>query len=243
MLATGSAPTVSLTSTILHPEHGYRARAAPSRRNGLEDHLGHVALRGIEAKKHIFIEGDKKDFVYVVVSGAVCLYKVLPDGRRQVIDFAYPGDLIGLGSGAIETLNAQATVATRIRCTSLGALRQAASRDPALALRLYEALSRELATMRDHLIRVGQRSAMERVTSFLLALSKRNEARARDPLTVEMPMTRSDIGDYLGLTIETVSRTFSKLKFLGAIEIDQGTIIRLVDTNQLQALADGECGH
>ena len=243
MLATGSALTVSHSRPAVRPAHGYRAPAAHLPTGGLEDHLGHGTLRGVEAKEHIFTEGDKKAFVYSVVTGAVCLYKVLPDGRRQVIDFAYPGDLIGLGSGAIETLNAQATVATRVRCTSLGALRQAASCDPAMALRLYEALSRELAAMRDHLICVGQRSAMERVTSFLLALSKRNEARGRDAMTVELPMTRADIGDFLGLTIETVSRTFSKLKCLGAIEIDQGTTIRLVDTDQLQALAEGECSH
>ena len=236
MLATGSGFNVAQAQSALRPTHG-----RPSPVSGLEDQLGHGTLRGIEAKEHIFTDGDKKDFVYIVVTGAVCLYKVLPDGRRQVIDFAYPGDMIGLGSGPIETLNAQATVATRVRCSSLGALRQAAAQDPRVALRLYEALSRELSAMRDHLICVGQRSAIERVTSFLLMLSHRHESKGSDPLTIELPMTRAVIGDFLGLTIETVSRTFSKLKALGLIEIDQGTTIRLVDTDQIEALSEGEC--
>ena len=190
MLATGSEYTVARSETASHPRGSRPASAA-----GLEDHLGQGTLRGVEAKEHIFTDGDKKDFVYIVLTGAVCLYKVLPDGRRQVIDFALPGDLIGLGSGPVETLNAQATVATRVRCSSLGALRQAAAQNPRVALRLYEALSCELSGLRDHLICVGQRSAMERVTSFLLMLSHRNESRGRNPLTIELPMTRADIGD------------------------------------------------
>lgn len=235
MLGTASEFNGIHSHTSLFP---MRTRAASM--DVLEDQLGHGTLRGIEAKEHIFAEGDKKLHVYLVVTGAVCLYKVLPDGRRQVIDFALPGDLIGLGTGNIETFNAQATVPTRVRCLPVSMLQKMASQDPQLAFRLYDAVSRELSAMRDHLICVGQRSAIERVVSFLLALSERNEAKGRDPLTIELPMTRTDIGDFLGLTIETVSRTFSKLKSLGLIEIDQGTTIRLVDSEQLGALADGE---
>ena len=235
MLATGSEFNGTHSHTSLFP---MRTRSVSV--DTLEDKLGHGALRGIEAKEHIFAEGDKKVFVYMVVTGAVCLYKVLPDGRRQVIDFALPGDLIGLGTGALETFNAQATVATRVRCLPVAQLQKLATQDSQLAMRLYDAVSRELSAMRDHLICVGQRSAIERVVSFLLALSERNESKGRDPLTIELPMTRTDIGDFLGLTIETVSRTFSKLKALGMIEIDQGTTIRLVDSEQLGAMADGE---
>ena len=235
MLATGSDFNGTHSHTSMFP-----MRSRSSSVDMLEDQLGHGALRGIEAKEHIFAEGDKKVFVYLVVTGAVCLYKVLPDGRRQVIDFALPGDLIGLGTGAMETFNAQATVPTRVKCLQVSQLQKSAGQDPQLAMRLYDAVSRELSAMRDHLICVGQRSAMERVVSFLLALSERNEAKGRDPLTIELPMTRTDIGDFLGLTIETVSRTFSKLKSLGLIEIDQGTTIRLVDSDQLGAMADGE---
>lgn len=211
--------------------------------SGLEEQLAHGTLRRVEAKEHLFADGDKKAFVYLVLTGAICLYKILPDGRRQVIDFAYPGDLIGLGSGMVETLNAQATVATRVKCLPLGALHKAAAHDPRIALRLYEALSRELTSMHEHLVSVGQRSATERLVGFLMALSRRNEAKGADPELIELPMTRADIGDFLGLTIETVSRTFSKLKAAGLIEIDQGTSIRLVDSEKLADLAEGESCH
>lgn len=169
----------------------------------------------------------------------MCLYKILPDGRRQVIDFAYGGDIIGLGLGPCELYNAQATVATRVRCLHLGALQGIARQDPSVAMRMCEALSEELAAIRDHLVCVVQRSATERLVTFLLALSRRNEARGRDPKTLELPMTRTDIGDFLGHTIKTVSRTFSKLKALGLIEIDQGTTIRIKAIDALSALADG----
>jgi len=208
----------------------------------INDHLSRAPLRGIEAKDHVFSEGDPKSHVYQVVTGAVCLYKVLPDGRRQVIDFAYGGDIISLGLGRFETCNAQATVATRVRCLPLAALSGLARRDPMFALRMCEAMSDELSAVRDHLVCVVQRSATERLATFLLVLSRRNTRCGRDPLTIELPMTRTDIGDFLGLTIETVSRTFTKLKGLGLIEINQGTTIRIIDNEGLNAMADGAAG-
>lgn len=235
MLATGSEQTLTATRTATQA-----AFQAPGRAFSLDDHLAHGTLRGIEAKEHLFTEGDAKAFVYKVVTGAVCLYKVLPDGRRQVIDFALPGDIIGIGWGPTETYNAQATVATRVRCIPSSSLRRLAGQDPRVALRLVESVSQELSAMRDHLVCVVQRSATERLVTFLLTLSRRNEAKGGDPETVELPMTRADIGDFLGLTIETVSRTFSKLRCMGLIEIDQGTTIRLLDIEQLERRAEGE---
>jgi len=214
-------------------------QAKPLRQLSLADHMDGAPLRGIEAKDHLFTEGEAKTHVYQVVTGAVCLYKVLPDGRRQVIDFAYGGDLIGLGLGPIEACNAQATVATRVRCLPVAALRTIVRNEPAIAVKICEALTQELSAVRDHLVCVVQRSATERLVTFLLSLSQRNRAKDRDPQTIELPMTRADIGDFLGLTIETVSRTFSKLKACGVLEIDQGTTIRLRDMAELRALADG----
>lgn len=213
--------------------------AAPARVVTLADHLDAAPLRGIEAKDHLFTEGEPKTHVYQVVTGAVCLYKVLPDGRRQVIDFAYGGDIVGLGLGPNETLNAQATVATRVRCLPISALRSIVRNEPSVAMRICEALTQELSAIREHLVCVVQRSATERLVTFLLELSQRNRARGRSAEVLELPMTRADIGDFLGLTIETVSRTFSKLKSSGVLEIDQGTTIRLRDIAGLRALADG----
>jgi CRP-like cAMP-binding protein len=221
---------------------GLTVDTKPSAQLHLEDYLKPAPLRGIEAKDHIFADGDPKSHIYQVVTGAVCLYKVLPDGRRQVIDFAYGGDFVSLSLGSVETYNAQATVATRVRCLSVSALLGLASRESAIAMRICEAMSAELTAVRDHLVCVVQRSATERVVTFLLALSRRNTAHNRDCLTIELPMTRADIGDFLGLTIETVSRTFTKLKCRGLIEISQGTTIRLRDIGGLRVMADGTTG-
>ncbi len=205
----------------------------------LEDHLKRGQLRGIEAKDHVFVEGDLKSEVYLVESGALCLYKVLPDGRRQVIGFAFRGDVVGLHFGALETCNAQATVATRVRCLPMLQLSSLARKDPAIAIRMFETVSDQLNSANDHLVSVVQRSATERVASFLFDLSKRNETRALNDTAIELPMTRTDIADFLGLTIETVSRTFTKLRMLGLIAIEQCTSITLLDLDELRRLADG----
>jgi CRP/FNR family transcriptional regulator len=90
------------------------------------------------------------------------------------------------------------------------------------------------------MLTTGQRSATERVVGFLLALSRRNVRNGQDPAAFELPMTRADIGDFLGLTIETVSRTFTKLRSLGLIELPQSNRVKLVDIDTLEGLAEGE---
>jgi CRP-like cAMP-binding protein len=225
---------VAERSAVFTPTRA-RARALVT----LDDHLGCAPLRGVEAKDHIFTEGDRKTHVYQVVTGAVSLYKVLANGRRQVIRFAYGGDIIGLSLGSVELYNAQVTVATRLRCLPISVVQDMVRQDRAIAMGICEALSDELTAIRDHLVCVVQRSATERLVTFLLTLSRRNAARNGDACVVHLPMTRTDIGDFLGLTIETVSRIFSKLKATGLIEIDQGTTIRIRALNELSALADG----
>jgi CRP/FNR family transcriptional regulator len=137
-------------------------------------------------------------------------------------------------------MNAQAIKPTRLRCLPLTALNQIARQDPRLGFKLYEALARELAATRDLLLTTGQRSATERVVAFLLAFSRRNERNARDPKVFDLPMTRADIADFLGLTIETVSRTFTKLRVMGLIELPQSSTVHIKDLEQLQGLAGGE---
>ena len=205
----------------------------------LDEYLSRGTIRGIEAKEHLFAEGDSKTSIYRVLSGALCLYQVLPDGRRMVIDFAYAGDVIGLESGTFATCNAQATVPTRVTCVPSAVLERAADNDPRIAMQLFKTMARTIDAMRDHLVSVGQRSATERLVNFLLTLSRRRPGGCGCGDTIELPMTRTDIADFLGLTIETVSRTLSKLKALKHIEIDQGTTIRLLDMVALEAMAQG----
>jgi CRP-like cAMP-binding protein len=220
----------------LHLQQVVGARPAAT----FEESLAQAPLRRVEAKEFLFTEGDASTHLYRIETGALALHKILHDGRRQVVGFAYPGDLIGLGAQSEHLMNAQAIKPTRLRCLPLSTLRQSAIKDPTLGFRLYEALGRELAAARDLMLTTGQRSATERVVGFLLAFSRRNQRNGKDPTSVELPMTRSDIGDFLGLTIETVSRTFTKLKLLGLIELPHSNHVLLLDVEELESLAGGE---
>ena len=213
-----------------------RAGVVPRPAVGFEQSLAQASLRRVEEKEFLFTEGDATSHVYRIETGAIALYRILADGRRQVMGFAYPGDIIGLGAEDKHVMNAQAVKPTRVRCLPVATLRQSAAKDPMLGFKLYEALARELAATRDLMLTTGQRSAMERVAGFLLAFSRNGQ----DPTTFELPMTRTDIGDFLGLTIETVSRTFTKLKALQLIELPHSNRVHLLAIDELESLADGE---
>jgi CRP-like cAMP-binding protein len=231
-MSTISAQSVADRAFAPRAAVGLRAEA------GFEDRLTQAPLRRIEAKELLFAEGDAASHLYRIETGAIALYTVLNDGRRQIMGFAYPGDLLGLGIKREHDMNAQAIKPTRVRCLSAASLRQAAAKDPALALKLYEALAAELAATRDLLITTGQRSALERVAGFLLAFS-RNDRNGLDPEAFELPMTRTDIGDLLGLTIETVSRTLTKLRSLRVIELPRCHEVRVRNLDALERMAEG----
>jgi CRP/FNR family transcriptional regulator len=201
-----------------------------------EQRLAHATIRRVEAREFVFAEGDPATHLYRVETGAVALYKVLCDGRRQVLGFAYPGDFIGLGAEGEHRINAQAIKPTRLRALPLSSLSRLARHDPQLAFRLYEALARELAATRELMLTTGQRSATERLVAFLLALSRRNARNGQDRYVFDLPMTRTDIADFLGLTIETVSRTFTKLRMLGLIELPHSSRVRIIAMKRLEAL-------
>lgn len=200
------------------------------------DRFERGTIRRIETKEHVFCEGDPRTHVFRIEEGVIALSKLLGDGRRQIIEFAYPGDYIGLGTLREHIFDAQATCAAKVRCLSATALEQEASRDASLALRLYKAVSAELAAARNLLVSVGQQSAMERVAGFLLGLTSRASSDD-DETMVKLPMRRSDIADLLGLTIETVSRTITKLRTMRVIEVKRGTEVHILDSDRLAELA------
>lgn len=232
--------TLESASDCATSHHSADVVSARYGRQGLEGQLTSGSVRLIKVREHVFMAGDMRTHVYRIESGSVCLYKIMPDGRRQVLDFAYSGDFIGLGSQAEHSFNAQALEPVRLKSMPVGVLAQLASRDPRLGLGLYEALSRELAATQDHLFTVGQRSAVERVACFLLALARRSSSGGRATRTIVLPMTRADIADFLGLTIETVSRTLTKLKTARLIDLEQCTLVQLLDMEKLERLARGD---
>ena len=199
-----------------------------------------AAPRLLQAREHVFFDGDPKDHVYQVEKGAVCLYKTLPDGRRQIVDFACPGDLIGLSTLETHVFSAQAIALTRLRCLPVGLLEEMARNDPRVGVQLYQALSDQLLSAHDLLLTVGQRNATERLAALLMALSRRNERGGGDPASIALPMTRADIADFLSLTIETVSRTFTKLRQSGLIGLAHSSLVVIRDQRALARLAAGE---
>jgi len=227
-----SHPMTSLSSP-------FRSTIPPRPATDFDKSLAQASLRRVEEKEFLFAEGDSISHVYRIETGAIALYKVLADGRRQVMGFAYPGDIVGLGVDDEHTMNAQAVKATRVRCLPVTSLRLSAANDPTLGFKLYEAMARELAATRDLMLTTGQRSAMERVAGFLLAFSRRQQRNGQDPTSFDLPMTRTDIGDFLGLTIETVSRTFTKLKLMQLIALPHSNEVRLLNIDELEQLADG----
>lgn len=211
--------------------------ARPSESQTLEERLTQASERRLEAKEHVFCEGDPRTHVYRIEEGVIAIYKTLFDGRRRIIDFAYPGDYIGLGMIGEHIMSAQATCPSRVRCLSASALESLAEKDASLALKLYKSVCQDLVAARSLLVTVGQRSAVERLAAFLLALHRRAGDESND--TVKLAMRRSDIADLLGLTIETVSRTLTKLREMEVIEVEQGgTTVRLRDLARLTDLAN-----
>jgi CRP-like cAMP-binding protein len=236
------APAITETTTYPRQSAANTTALIRSDLGALEDKLASGSIKKLNSKEHLFFEGDPKTHVYKVEAGTVLIYKILPDSKRQVIDIAFPGDHIGLGSIGAHAFNAQATEPVRVRCLAVGALHQLAALDPRLSFKLYEAVAHELDAARNHLLTIGHRDASGRLASFLLALAKRNERQGRDATEFVLPMRRADIGDFLGLTIETVSRTFSKLKAEGVIDLDQGGYVRICDPIALQQIGLGKGG-
>ena len=240
MLATAFANEAEAATGTFHRVSG-AAVARPISTDVFAQRLTGGTPKTFENKEHVFREGDAASHVYKVEIGHVCIYKMLSDGRRQVIDFAYPGDLIGLGALNEHASNAQATTRSRLRCIPTAALHQVVRDDARLGLKLYEAVSRELHAARELLFTVSQRTATERVAAFLLALSRRSERNGEDASEFVLPMTRVDIADFLGLTIETVSRTFTKLRGEGVIDVSQSVLVTIVDNEALAQMAEGRC--
>jgi CRP-like cAMP-binding protein len=218
------------------------ASGYPDQSEAFASSLPRGTSRIVGAKDHVYSEGDVATHVYRVELGHVCIYRMLADGRRQVIDFAYPGDLIGLGDLGAHAASAQATEPTRLSSYSLVSVWEHARHDISLGLKLYQAMANELAAARDLLMTVSQRSACERIAGFLLALSRRNLRRGQDPTEIVLPMTRTDIADFLGLTIETVSRTFTKFRVDGLIDLEQCILVTIRDHTGLKHAAAGGRG-
>ena len=212
--------------------------AAASRqveRTGLSalDTLGSVCR--FRRGETIFGEGDELRCSYKIVSGAVRLSRITEDGRRQIVEFRTAGDFVGFEWDGQYALSAEAirdVVAVRFMRTRVDRLVEERTdvRESLVAL-----IREELRAAHDHLITLGCQGAKERVANFLLQLARK--ARANDGDTLEVELGRQDMADYLGLTLETISRTLSEFKRFGAIGLPKRRQIKILSKAKLRAQA------
>ncbi len=193
----------------------------------------------IDPHQPIFDEADPAEHVYNVASGAVKIYKLLPDGRRQITGFLLPGDFLGLTHKEAYAYSAEALGPTKLCRFPRRKLESLLDEIPKLEQRLLGMASHELAAAQDQMMLLGRKSAKERVVSFLLMMSNGAVRRGKPADPVTLPMNRSDIADYLGLTIETVSRTFTQLRAQKLIELLDEKQVRLLNPEALREIATG----
>lgn len=205
------------------------------------DRVAALAVRRrLRAKEAAFFEADAADALFEVVEGVLKLYKLLPDGRRQITGFAYPGQWVGIGVCETYAYTAEAATGVTLARYPRARLESLYDEVPGLARRMLMLASAELATAQDQMLLLGRKSAMEKIASFLLHLSEQAADRGGDPDELSLPMSRSDIGDYLGLTIETTCRVLSQLRRLGIIQTRGRCGIRIHDAERLADLAEGD---
>jgi CRP-like cAMP-binding protein len=180
------------------------------------------AIVSYRRDREIFGENEPADYLYKVVSGSVRTSKILSDGRRQIGDFYLPGDIFGLEFADSHALSAEAVTDAKVLVIKRSVLNALAARDASVAAQLFALTGRELRRAQERILLLIK-SAQERVAAFLLEMSERS---AHDN-AIELPMSRRDIADYLGLTIETVSRTLTVLESAAAIEVTTARRIRL----------------
>lgn len=216
-------------------EHGTPCAFTP-----LVSTLPQTAETRLKTGAYLYYEGDEVEWLYQVTSGVLRLTRLLSDGRRQVIAFGYPGDIVGFPSANIHHTDCEALTDVRLQPFRRSAL-ESGEGDPQLHTALLQAALREISGMQDHFMMLGRKSASEKLASFLCVLAERVGIDLGAYRSVTLPMSRSDIADFLGLTTETVSRTFTQLRKSKIIAIDNIYTIIIQRPTALLELSMGDC--
>ena len=223
------SPNASITGNKVAPV----AYSPPDQFCALTGHARLVATEFSYRKdEEIYGEDEPAEYVYQVIRGAVRTYKLLSDGRRQIGAFHLPGDVFGLESGTAHRLAAEAIIDTTVRLVKRRSLEQAAGIDVQVARKLWTMTACDLRHAEDHMLLLGRKNAMERVANFLLEMDRRLAVAG----LMALPMCRRDIGDYLGLTLETVSRALSQLHNEGVLGFSGARQIVLRNRQRLRSM-------
>ena len=194
----------------------------------------------VRAGQALFHEGDPVTRVFTLTEGAVKLYRLLPDGRRQVVGFLAPGDFLGISVNNDHSFSTEALADSRLCWLPRNRFGSFTEAHPDMERELYRIAAHELGAAQAQMVLLGRKTAEERVASFFLLLVERAErASGRNQSVVALPMSRLDIADYLGLTKETVSRVLAVLRNKRAIRLVTLDRIELLDRAGLTAIAEG----
>ena len=233
MLMRTSNRTVESSAPVANGLFAKGANPSPSVPESLGEFLALMGTALPFARNvEIYGEGEPADYLYKVVEGAVRTYKLLNDGRRQIGGFYLPGDVFGLELEGEHRLTAEAICDSKIVLIKRSAVVALAARQSDVAHELWAMTARELASVQNLMLTLGRKTAQERVAAFLLEMAGRGDGANE----VELPMSRLDIADYLGLTIETVSRTLTQLENTAAIELPSSRRIVLRNRPALNRL-------
>lgn len=224
-------------------------RAFPSSRpaqyrpstGSIQEALTRQPLRRLAPHEHLFREGEPERHIHRIERGLLTLYKLLPDGRRQVISFRFPGDILVGDTPGEQYCSAEAATEVTFRSVPLNASHREASEHPRFTSELIELLSQELANTRSQISVLNRRSAIEKLAAFVLDLWRRQAGHAGKGDQVKLELTRNDIADFLGLTIETVSRNLTKLRQQKVINLVDVHTLVILDRGRLEELASGQC--
>ena len=215
--------------TLAYPLDDPRTARPAAALNEVMDRLGTKMTFGRD--EEVYAQGDDVEFMYRLTKGVIRTSRVTADGRRQVGDFYYPGDLFGLEVGPDHQFSAEALSDCEVQVVRRGAVRAFAG-DAELDRAILEATRRELQRVQEHVLLLGRKSAREKVAAFLMSLAQR-----QDEEQVELPMGRQDMADYLGLTIETVSRMLTQLQGDAIVEFPSTRRFQVRKWTALEALA------
>ncbi len=188
----------------------------------------------------IFNEGDSAKYAYKLVSGAVRLCKLLADGRRQITDFYLDGEMFGFLDLDSYDFSAEAITNVVLIRYARSHVRRLEEEDGAFRREMTSMLHQRLSRTHTLLVMLGRQTVKERISSFLIQMAERLEGDAEDGASIDLPMGRQDIADYLGLTIETVCRALSEFKRAGVIAVPTTHQIVVNDIEVLRAIIDGD---
>ena len=205
------------------------------------DQLDNIIQRSkpIQRNQHLYREGEDFQSVYAVRSGTFKAYRTTDDGREQVTGFYFPGEILGMDgiSNNTHASSAKALETAAVCEIPFSSLEKLSSMMPSLQRHFFQLMSREITADQQLITLLSKNSADERVASLMLSISTRNARRKLSATQFRLPMSRVDIGNYLGLTVETVSRVFSRMQKMEVLRVDNKEI-EILDPQGLKNLAN-----